>query len=45
MFLNLNNYRVVIKVRVWTDGRKHRDWLSEEDTIFPTVSTEGLMMS
>ena len=45
MFLKINNDGVVIKLKVCTYGRKHRDWLSKYDTKFPIVSTEGLMLS
>ena len=45
MFLKLKSDEVTIKGRGCADGRKHRDWLSKEDTLSPTVSTEGLMLS
>ena len=44
MLLKLKSDEVTIKVRGCADGRKKRDWLSKEDTLSPTVSTEGLML-
>ena len=35
----------MIKVRLCIYGNKHRYWLSKEDTTFPTVYTEGLILS
>ena len=45
MFPKLKSYEVTTKGRGCADGRKHRDWLSKEDTSSPTVPTEGLMLS
>ena len=45
MFLKLKDDEVTIKGRGCADGRKHRHWLSKEDTSLPTVSTEGLIIS
>ena len=45
MFLKLKSYEVTIKGRGCADGRKQWDWLSKEDTLLPTVSTEGIMLS
>ena len=45
MFLKLKSDGVTIKGRLCADGRKHWDWLYKEDTLSPTVSTEGLMLS
>ena len=44
MFLKLESDEVTIKGRGCTDGRKHWDWISKEDTSSSTVSTEGLML-
>ena len=44
MFLNLKSDEVIIKGRGCAYGRKHRYWLSKEDTSSPTVSTEGIML-
>ena len=44
MFLKLKSYEVTIKGRGCAYGRKKKDWLSNEDTLSPTVSTEGLMI-
>ena len=44
MFLKLKIDEVTIMGRGCADGRKHRDWISKEDTPSPTVSTEGLML-
>ena len=44
MFLKLKNDEVIIKGRGCADGRKQQDWLSKEDTLPPTVSTEVLML-
>ena len=44
MFLKLKNDEVRIKGRRCADGRKHRGWLSKEDTPPPTISTEFLML-
>ena len=44
MFLKLKSDEVTTKGRGCADGRKQRDWLSKEDTLSPTVSTEGLML-
>ena len=43
--MKLKSDEVIIKGRGCADGRKQRDWLSKEDTLLPTVSTEGLMLS
>ena len=45
MFLNIKSYEVTIKGRGCADRRKKRDWISKEDTLSPTVYTEGLMQS
>ena len=45
MFLKLKNDEVTIKGRGCADGRKKRDWLSKEDMLSPTVSTEIPMLS
>ena len=45
MFLKLKSDEVKIKGRGCADGRKHREWISKEDTTSPTVSTGGLMLS
>ena len=44
MFLKLKIDSVKIKGRGCADRRKQRDWLSKEDTLSLTVSTEGLML-
>ena len=44
MFLKLNNDGFVIKGRLCTYGNKHREWIYKEDTKFPTLSTEGLIL-
>ena len=44
MFLKLKSDEVKIKGGGCTDGRKHQDWISKEDTSSPTVSTEGLVL-
>ena len=45
MFLKLKNDEVTIKILEYADGRNQHNWLSKEDTTYPTVSTEGLMLS
>ena len=45
MFLKLKSDEVTIKGRVCADGRKQWYLIYEEDTLSPTVSTEGLMLS
>ena len=45
MFLKLKSDEVTINRRGCTDGRKHRDWLSNEDKLSPNVSTESIMLS
>ena len=45
MFLKLNNYKVTIKGRGFTDGRNQRNWISKEDGSLPTLSTKFLMLS
>ena len=45
MFLKPKNYEVITKGRGCVDGRKHRYWISKEDTSSPTVSTECLILS
>ena len=45
MFLKLKSAEVITKGRGCAYLRKHQDWLSKEDTLSPTVSTEGLMLS
>ena len=45
MFLKLKVDKVTIKGKGCAHGRKHRDWISKEDTTLPTVSTECLMLS
>ena len=44
MFMKLKSDEVTIKGRC-AYGRKHRYWLSKENNLPPTVSTEGLMLS
>ena len=44
MFLKLKSNEVKIKGIGCAGGRKQRDWISKEDTLSPTVYTEGLMM-
>ena len=44
MFLKLKSDEVTIKGKGCADKRKHRDWLSKEDTSSPTVPTESLMI-
>ena len=44
MFLKLKIGEVKVKGRGCADGRKHRYWLSKEDTSSPTLSTEGLIL-
>ena len=45
MFLKLKSCEVISKGRGCEDRRKQRNWLSKEDTLSPTVSTEGLILS
>ena len=45
MFMKLKNDEVKIKERGCADRSKQRDWISKEDTLSPTMSTEGLMIS
>ena len=45
MFLKLKSDEVTIKGRGCADGRKQRYWISKEDTLSPTMPTEGLMLS
>ena len=45
MFLKLKSDDVTIKGRGCADSMKQRDWLSKEDMLSPTVSTEGFMLS
>ena len=45
MFLKLKRDEVKFKGIGCAGGRKHRDWISKEDTLSPTVSTEGIMLS
>ena len=45
MFLKLKIDEFTIKGRICADGSKHRDWLYKDDTLSPTVSTRGLMLS
>ena len=44
MFLKLKSDEVKIQGRGCAGGRKQRDWISKEDTLLPTVSTEGIML-
>ena len=45
IFIKLKNNEVNIKGQGCAIGRNQRNWLSKENTTFPTVSTEGLMLS
>ena len=45
MFMKLKSNEFTIKGRGCADGRKQRYWISKEDTLSPTVYTEGLMIS
>ena len=45
IFLKLKSDEVTIKGRGCAYGSKQRDWISKEDMLSPTVSTEGLMLS
>ena len=45
MFLKLKNDEVTIKGRWCAYGRNQRNWLSKDDTTYPTMSTEGLILS
>ena len=45
MFLKIEIDEATIKGRGYTDGRKQKNWLSKENTLSPTMSTEGLMIS
>ena len=44
MFLKLKSDDVTIKGRGCTDGRKHQDWISKEDTSSPTLYSKGLIL-
>ena len=44
MFLNIKIDEVTIKGRGCADGRKQKYWLSKEDKLSPTMSTEGLVL-
>ena len=43
--IKLKNDEVTIKGQECADGRKQQNWMSKEDIILPTVSTEGLMLT
>ena len=45
MLLKLNNDEVKIEGRGCADGSSYWNCLYKEDTKYPTVSTEGLMLS
>ena len=44
MFMKLKSDEVTLKGIGCADRRKQRDWLSNEDTSSPTVSTEVIML-
>ena len=43
--MKLKNDEVTIKIIGCKDGRKHQNLISKDDTVLPTVSTEGLMLA
>ena len=45
MLIKLENDEVTIKGRGCEHGINQRNWLSKEDTLLPTMSTEGLIIS
>ena len=45
MSLKLKDDEVTIKGKGYAYRRKHRKWLSKEDTSLTAVSTKGLMLS
>ena len=45
MFLKLKKYDITTKGRVFPDEKKHHNWLSKNDTSYPKVYTNGLLLA